>query len=308
MKTRDETTRRRIGLIVALIQARKPLTVSEILENVPGYPEGQSGRDRFEKDNKYLREELGIALTKTTDDWDESVTYYSIEPGPTQPDIVFTEEESQVVRLAAEMWRESSAGFPFKMTLASLSPSLAHTDQPTRPGSTFSIRHGDRLLEACLAIMARQRVTFTYTPRSGVTATRTVEPWIVGAFGQERYLRGWDCDRESPRTFRLGRIRSAITPVGEPQAYTIPDDTGQLISVPTCAPILQFGEGFELLRRSIVAPAPGQAGDTWQMEAGPYEEWLSRILAAGVGVRVISPDELANDVAAAWTSLEACDE
>ncbi|MGI5229769.1 helix-turn-helix transcriptional regulator [Actinoallomurus sp. CA-142502] len=60
-----------------------------------------------------------------------------------------------------------------------------------------------------------ERVTFTYTSRTGGTTARRVEPYRQVHFRLRWYLLAWDLDRADWRTFRLDRV-SAISATGTP--------------------------------------------------------------------------------------------
>jgi predicted DNA-binding transcriptional regulator YafY len=60
-----------------------------------------------------------------------------------------------------------------------------------------------------------ERVTFTYTSRTGGTTARRVEPYRQVHFRLRWYLLAWDLNRADWRTFRLDRV-SGISATGRP--------------------------------------------------------------------------------------------
>ena len=64
MATRDRLERL-TDLVLVLLHARRPLTLEEIAQEVPGYPEGhEARRQAFERDKRLLREEGIPVLTE----------------------------------------------------------------------------------------------------------------------------------------------------------------------------------------------------------------------------------------------------
>ncbi|RME74591.1 MAG: WYL domain-containing transcriptional regulator [Planctomycetota bacterium] len=83
----------------------------------------------------------------------------------------------------------------------------------------------ERQLPALVAALhANQAVRFSYHAlHNDRTSERTVEPYGLGYARGAWYLVGRDRDRDAIRTFNLRRLRSAVSTVGPPGAFTVPE-------------------------------------------------------------------------------------
>jgi predicted DNA-binding transcriptional regulator YafY len=59
---RVDRLERMTNLVLVLLETERPLTIREISDTVAGYPQGEAGRQAFERDKKAIRD-LGIRLT-----------------------------------------------------------------------------------------------------------------------------------------------------------------------------------------------------------------------------------------------------
>lgn len=180
-------------------------TLVEILEVIPGYPEGEeSARRAFERDKKLLRDE-DVPLA-------EHNGRYRIPPEEYYlPDLGLTEEEHVALRLAVAavpVGGEHAGAALQKLGLggeagsAVIGTPLADLDEhPLLP-----VLHG--------AIRRRATVTFSH----GGTM-RTVEPGLLFFRDGNWYLHGWDRTREAQRNFRVDRIEDASLAVGAPGSF-----------------------------------------------------------------------------------------
>jgi proteasome accessory factor B len=74
------------------------------------------------------------------------------------------------------------------------------------------------------AVRDRRTVTFGYRKPEAESTTRRLQPWGLTQWHGRWYLTGFDLDRGAARVFRVGRIDTAVTPLGPAGAYDIPAD------------------------------------------------------------------------------------
>jgi predicted DNA-binding transcriptional regulator YafY len=178
------------------------VTYAEIVESIPGYPEGDDARRRaFERDKKLLRDE-DIPLV-------EADGRYRIPPEEYYlPDLGLTEDEQLALQLAVAAVPVGEGGVEGlqKLTGAGLGAAgavraLADLDEhPLLP-----------LLHAAI----RKRATVTFV-RDG--AERTVEPTSLFFRDGNWYRFGYDRMREADRNFRVDRIGGEVR-VGAPDEF-----------------------------------------------------------------------------------------
>jgi predicted DNA-binding transcriptional regulator YafY len=184
------------------------VTYAEIVESIPGYPEGDDARRRaFERDKKLLRDE-DIPLV-------ESDGRYRIPPEEYYlPDLGLSEDEQLALQLAvaAVPVGEGGAEGLQKLTGAGAAGDVrALADLDEHP-----------LLPALHAAI-RKRATVTFE-RDGVE--RAVEPASLFFRDGNWYLFGFDRLRGADRNFRVDRIGGdvAVGPPDEFAARAAPDE------------------------------------------------------------------------------------
>ena len=94
---------RLVNLIALLLDTRRPLTLDQVAELVPGYEaSGESLRRMFERDKDELRD-LGIPLLTSFEDplFEDEVGYRIRRDEAELPDLALTREEAAVLGLAA---------------------------------------------------------------------------------------------------------------------------------------------------------------------------------------------------------------
>ena len=218
------------NLVAVLLDTRRPLTLEEIVERVPGYPgERESYRRQFERDKSTLRE-IGVPISlEAIYAFDQESGYRINREDYELPALDLTEDERVALHLAVTAVRleggtpgvrgapekgESPAGAAGREALLKLggfegraAPTLdsvaALPDVPALPALFDAYRH-------------RARVTFKY--RGG---TRCLEPYGILFRNGHWYAVGNDCDREAIRAFRADRIESAIE-AGAPRSFERP--------------------------------------------------------------------------------------
>jgi proteasome accessory factor B len=234
---------RLLNLISALLETDRPLTSDELRGRVPGYPDNKTAfRRAFERDKDDLRE-MGIPLLlETIPGVDPPVEGYRIDRARYYlPDPDFDPDELAALHLALSAVRLE--GLDVSDGLWKLGGVVQPADGNDVGGQSFASLGGDPNLPTLFQACAERRTaTFGYHDEP-----RHVDPHRVGYQRGHWYLRGYDLDRCSERSFRLDRIEGSVA-LGEPGSLTteaadasgVPDEPWRL------------GEGPEELARLLV--------------------------------------------------------
>lgn len=197
---------RLIDLTAVLRDTRRPLTLEEIVETVPGYPEKKdSYRRQFERDKETLRG-MGVPIVVARSEYEEADGYLIPADEYALPDLGLTDAEQRALTVAVGAVRlEGGREAMWKLGGGrDDTPALAALPTPEVLGDLFG------------AVRDRSVVTFGYKD-----ATRTVEPYGLVFRRGRWYLVGNDRDRQAPRSFRVDRMD--VTTVGERGAFERPD-------------------------------------------------------------------------------------
>ena len=204
-------------LLLVLLDTGRPLSLREIAERVPGYPDGHDARRQaFERDKKLLRDE-GVPVATTKIDGEEQVGY-SVDPDAYYlPDLGLEPDEQAALNLAV-------AGVHLGEPIGrdALSKLGMGGDWPRRgaplPVVDLPLVDGLPALPVLFdAVRGGAVVTFPY--RGG---TRTVDVAGIRFRGGNWYAVGWDRDRGEARTFRVDRIE-ALPVAGPAGSAELPD-------------------------------------------------------------------------------------
>ena len=207
------------NLVAVLLETRRPLSLEEIVERVPGYPgERESYRRQFERDKATLRD-IGVPISlEAIYAFDQETGYRINREDYELPALDLTEDERVALHLAVTAVRleggpgESAGGAAGREALLKLggfegnaAPTLAALpDVPALP-SLFD------------AYRRRARVAFTY--RGG---PRRLDPYGILFRNGHWYVVGFVADRDAIRAFRADRIESGIE-AGPGGAFERPD-------------------------------------------------------------------------------------
>jgi proteasome accessory factor B len=197
-------------LVLVLLNTRRPLSLRELADAIPGFPpEGEARRQAFERDKRTLRDQ-GIAVVTEPIDGPEQIGYRIRPEDFYLPDLDLEPDEQAALNVAVAevhvgdpsgrdaLWR---LGIPSPRTLA---PVAALPSLPALPA----------LFEA---VRSRAHVTFFYRGER-----REVDPGLL-RFRQGRwYLVGLDRERSAARTFRVDRIEG-VPEAAEPGSGPLPD-------------------------------------------------------------------------------------
>lgn len=250
---------RLVNLIALLLNTRRPLTVEEIRNTVPGYQQEDyaSFKRMFERDKEELRS-LGIPIERRfTDVWEVEEGYLISKDRYYLPELDLTPDEVAALWIASSIVVEP--GGKEDQALVKLSLGADGGTDPTSPPWLRARLHLDspalpRLLEA---VAGRRRVRFRYKAAGqSKDAERTVDPYALIHRQNAWYVAGHDHMRGALRHFKLPRISSAVTFAtkgGEPD-FEVP-------------------EGFSPEDRSVTEPWVGEEGVGVDVAFSPRIAW-----------------------------------
>ncbi|HZQ77147.1 MAG TPA: WYL domain-containing protein [Acidimicrobiia bacterium] len=239
------------NLVAVLLETRRPLTLEEIVERVPGYPtERESCRRQFERDKATLRE-IGVPIAlEALHAFDQESGYRVHREDYELPPLDLTDDERVALHLAVTAVRlgggpadgPAGAGREALLKLGGIEGEAAPTlaalpDVPALPALFDAYRR-------------RAPVSFTY--RGGL---RRLDPYGILFRNGHWYVVGRDADREAIRAFRADRIESSIE-AGPGGGFERPDGfdpASALRDEPW-----RFGDEEPVEARVLVGPA--QAG------------------------------------------------
>jgi len=290
-------TERLLALALAMINATRPLTRSEIQAAVHDYPAGasQAAFERmFERDKDELRT-MGVPLESVETDGPEGIGYQVEKGSAFLTPIHATEDERLALALASRIWQEVSWSHAATTALRKLE--LVDGFQSS-PDATFAFSmpvDSTRLTDALSAAHDRQRVSFEYrTGDDAKVQVRHVQPWGVVAARGQWYLVGHDEDRNGTRAFRMSRFSSDLKTVKSKHAFVPPEDTNLrelvLTDFSSDAKVdvsVRLAVGHAARLRSM---ADSVNGDIAQFSQADGEVLIGEILRAGTGAQVVAPD------------------
>jgi proteasome accessory factor B len=187
------------NLVAVLLETRRPLTLEEIVERVPGYPpERESYRRQFERDKATLRE-IGVPISvEALYAFDQESGYRIPRKEYELPPLDLTADERVALHLAVTAVRlEGGEGRHALLKLGGLEgdaapPLAALPSVPALPALFDAYRR-------------RARVTFTYRGQ-----LRRLDPYGILFRNGHWYVVGRDPDREATRAFRADRMEGSV--------------------------------------------------------------------------------------------------
>lgn len=212
---------RLVNLTVALLEARRPLTLAELKQLTREYTQRdeESARRQFERDKDDLRR-LGVPIEAVTVDLGAETGYVIDRAAYELPDVRLTPEEVAALALAVRL----TGGHEQRLALAKLA-ARAPDPAPLDPDAAAPlIDPGPTAIDPTLAesLVRRTPVTFRYRNAAGEVAERHVDPYAVVQRRGAWYLVGHDHLRDGQRVFRLDRVDGPLRTAGEPGAFTLP--------------------------------------------------------------------------------------
>jgi predicted DNA-binding transcriptional regulator YafY len=303
---------RLLNLTAALLTASRPLSSADILERVPGYPEGAANKAtfqrQFERDKDALRE-MGVPLSL-------------VEIPGTQPpesgylirrddyalrDPGLLPDELAAIHLALAAVRLD--GLPSTEALWKLGGSPDADDAPDA-GTVAALPSLPQLVPAFGAIASRSAVSFDYRGER-----RTVDPHRLSFSRGHWYLDGRDHARGAARQFRLDRIDGELEvgpagtferPASTREARTQPWEMGG--DEPVVARVLidavQARWALDQLGRDATRATHDDGSIEVEVTVSNREGFRSFVLGFLDHAEVLSPPELRADLVA-WLQAMA---
>jgi predicted DNA-binding transcriptional regulator YafY len=239
-------------LLLVLLDSPRPLSLRQIADRVPGYPDGHDARRQaFERDKRLLRDEGVPVLVEPIDGQDQ--LGYRVDPDSYYlPDLGLDDLEQAALNLAvAGVHLGGPTGHHALSKLGALAgiPRFGTADGAMIDlPSTASLPALPLLFDA-----VRQSAAVAFGYRGD---TRHIDPAGIRFRGGHWYLVGLDRDRGEPRTFRVDRVEG-LPRAGEPGSSTLPDgfDPGPAFSLDPW----RFGSGEEVEVDVLVDPAEAAA-------------------------------------------------
>jgi proteasome accessory factor B len=306
---------RLVNLVALLLDTRRPLTLDQVAELVPGYEAtGESLRRMFERDKEELRG-LGVPVERgPVDAWGNEEGYFIDPKAYAMPRLDLAPDERAALALAARAWA-GAAGEPAALAgLAKLD-----LDPGAGPDAVRANLGGASPLLASLleAVTSRKRIRFSYRPPGRASSERQVEPYALINRRGTWYVVGHDSGRGALRSFRLSRIQSGVRmarPTGRGPEFDVPDwfdpsDVLPTAGEPDASPAASVRAGEPAARLAELRGAkrdgdPGPDGRiTLRMPIVDRDGFVA--WAIGNGVEVLEPEDLRDDVRRRLTALLA---
>src|SRR4030095_12589626 len=210
---------RLVNLIALLLDTRRPLTLDQVAELVPGYDaSGESLRRMFERDKEELRG-LGVPVERAPiDAWGSEEGYFIDPEAYGMPELDLAPDERAALALAARAWAGATRDPAPLGGLATVRPAPVRglAKLALAPGAgpdalRANLDGASPLLAVLLeATSGRKRVVFSYRPPGREAAERRLDPYALVNRRGTWYVVGHDADRDALRSFRVSRIASDI--------------------------------------------------------------------------------------------------
>lgn len=291
MSTAVNANVRVLELFVELLGARPGRTKTQ-LRALPGYRglADDAFETQFQRDKDALRD-AGAHMTI------HSGERYSIAWDSFARDIEVTSADRALMSLAARAWDSNE----FFADAIDAKAAAASPDDVSAPTIRLGLTGVGAAASLAQAIRERTVVCFEY-PGSGELTERSVDPWALSVQGRALYLWGWDLDRRAERTFRVSRIRSRVSLLGEPGDASTPPEAGAPPRVSSLvSPVVDVRDvstartllhGYEAGQASAASGSPRPGWDRVALEGGDMGTWIGRLLALASDVVVVSPESL----------------
>jgi len=212
-----EPLERLLNLVGLLLETSTPLTFDQIRATLEGYQGDNldSVKRKFERDKDMLRA-YGVPLEMTgTDVWDVEQGYIIPKDRYYLPEIAFTPEEITALYLAARGGSEAGDVAQGVRKLLYGAEGGLLTGAAGGPLAVEGDTAPDRLTAAARAASERRAVRFGYRTAQGAGSEREVDAFGVVCRGGHWYLVGHDRARDAVRAFRLSRLTSDLTDIGD---------------------------------------------------------------------------------------------
>lgn len=304
---------RLVNLTVALLEARRPMSLAEIRRRTGYYAQddAESARRMFERDKDDLKR-MGVPVELREIPFADEVGYIVDRRSYELPDVDLAPEEVAALALALQV----AGGARERLALAKLAARAPDPVELDAPGDTRVSLDTDPVEELAEAVLRRTPLRFTYRTADGRVAPRRVDPYAVVARRGAWYLVAHDHDREARRAFRLDRIVERPRAAGEPGSFEAPEDldVAAAVSGPDAEPVVVELAVDPTARWSVELRGGRDTGRTHRgrpvlrLEALDPVRDRSWLLGFGPDVEVLAPDALRAEIAEALDRVLAVTE
>ena len=203
-------------LLLVLLDTGRPLSLREIAQRVPGYPEGHDARRQaFERDKKLLRDE-GVPVATEAIEGDDQIGYRVDPDAYYLPELGLDPDEQAALNLAVAGVHLGEPTGREALSKLGLGGRWPRRGAPL-PVVDLPLVDGLPALPALFdAVRRRAVVSFVYRGEE-----RSVDVAGIRFRGGHWYAVGWDRDRDQARTFRVDRFEGAPV-AGEPGSASVP--------------------------------------------------------------------------------------
>jgi proteasome accessory factor B len=211
---------RLVNLTIALLEARRPMSLDEIRRRTGYYDQAdrESARRMFERDKDELRQ-LGVPVRTEFDPLSGEAGYVVDRRDYELPDVDLDRDEMAALAVALRVTGRADERLALSK-LAARAPDPSGSPATVEARVSLETQAVDGVADA---VVGRQPIRFDYQTAAGDQAERTLDPYGVVLRRGTWYVVGRDHDRGALRSFRLDRVRGRVRPVGEPGAYELPD-------------------------------------------------------------------------------------
>lgn len=288
---------RLVNLTIALLEARRPVTLDELRRRTGYYAQDdrESARRMFERDKDELRR-LGVPVRTDFDPLSGEAGYVVDRRDYELPDVDLDRDEMAALAVALRVTGQADE----RLALSKLA---ARAPDPLGAPASVDARvslETDAVDGVADAVVGRQAIQFLYRTGAGEERQRTLDPYGVVLRRGTWYVVGRDHDRDALRAFRLDRVRSHVVAVGPPGAYVLPDDldlashvTGPAVEVAdvhlAVTPTARWAA--EARGGQVVDQLPDGRDVVRLSDADPWR-LLPWVLGHGDDVEVLAPDDL----------------
>ena len=229
---------RQLSLLSFLLSRPRPFTAREVQESVEGYADmsADTFARRFHADRTDLGKigiDVQVITSAETAEADEAQLYFLAAGDFRLPGVDFSPTEQKALSLAlAALDGRFAYARPFRLALTAI---LRGRQDPVRweleqlplafaPDEDARLA-GRQLSRLEDAVTRGKTAGFSYPTPEGDILDRTVDPYSLFLIQSHWYVVGRDHQRDSIRTFRVGRIRGPIRFLTEkPRDFSIPAD------------------------------------------------------------------------------------
>jgi predicted DNA-binding transcriptional regulator YafY len=212
---------RQLSLVAFLMAERRLLTARDVKSNVEGYSEmsDEAFARRFYSDRAELTA-LGIALQSQRDEF-TGEELYTLRSEQYFLDRLELDNDELAALQTALYYLEGKFAYAEPLRLALQNLALGRAGFPSAPTETaervrvhapeYSPELAGRLSKLESAISKQRTVRFGYwSPRRARPGERVLNPYALRLDDGNWYVIGHDLDRDTPRTFKVSRIRGDI--------------------------------------------------------------------------------------------------